>query len=752
MKLEQLQAFFPPARHADIEALYRRFLKERRVDEDVEGFIIHLFNDGVIAPDTLREILAHHEVSLSGVPVLDESEGTPYRLVCPLGEGAMGEVFLARDPHLQRTVAVKRLKANAKARPAMLQRFFTEAQITAQLDHPAIVPIYGLQVDNQGRIAYAMKYVRGRTLKEYVKETRAFYEQGQKPGEDHSLKARIEAFLPVLAAMDYAHRRGIIHRDLKPENIMLGAFGEVLVMDWGIARPIGKRERVTSGEHVENTRVGTLIGTPFYMSPEQAQGLTEQLDDKSDQYSLGLILHELVTLQRAISGDTQLEVVTKAASGVRSPVVHAYAKEKIPRELIAIIDRATAKDPDQRYPDTDAFGDDLRRFLRDESVHADPDRGIRRLKRWVGRHRGTTMALAVGTVMMVAVVGAVLLWQSAVALREEREAAYAREQRLQSLTAQVNAQASRMNSDLRRFERLVHGIVTVAEKVLTEPPTLVDAPPVWKHTKAGMVPPERPDGLIAAPKRGGGLVSFEVPDMTAAPQVDLEAIAPRVRQLASLGRVLKKTVLWSYSDDALFLPKEEQQRVLREENVPLVWAYVAVEEGLALAYPGTWTYTFEGEGYDPREMDWYKAFARKRGIHWSTAGVDESGLGILMTCAESVFDRDGRYVGLAGVDMTLKYFIDALLEHPTLAKTGAEFLILDELGQVIVRSSLKDEARSATSWKLRLFDQPKLVEAAKSQPSGHVSLEDGRLAVWSRLDAVAWFYVVIGDPQALLAP
>ncbi|TNF36489.1 MAG: hypothetical protein EP329_05235 [Deltaproteobacteria bacterium] len=752
VKLEQLQAFFPPARHADIAGLYRRYLRDRRLDDDVEGFIIHLHDEGLLGVDALRDILAHHEVTLSDVPQLEPGNGPPYRLVSPLGEGAMGEVFLARDPHLLRTVAVKRLKGNLKARPALLRRFVTEAQITAQLDHPAIVPIYGIHVDTQGRISYAMKFVRGKTLKDYILEARAFHDAGKQPDEDHTLRARIEAFLPVLAAMDYAHRRGVIHRDLKPENIMLGAFGEVLVMDWGIARPIGRRERVTSGESVENTRAGTLIGTPYYMSPEQARGQTEELDDKSDQYALGLILYELVTLRRALGGDTQLEVVTKAASGLHEPVVHAYGK-RLPRELGAIINKATALSPDDRYPDTDAFGDDLRRLLRDESVHADPDRGLRKVKRWVGRNRGTAIALGSGSVLLIALIGAFLLWRGAETLRHEREAAYQREQQFQTLTSRVNGQASRMNTNLSRFNSLVHGMATVANQVIAEPPPEGGPDPkLYTYYKDRMDPPTPPPDAneVPAPARGGDKVSFDQADMSIAPGVDRAAVMPRARQVARLATVLKDTLMWSGGDDVLQRSDAEQRRLVLEEGVPLVWTYAAFDEGISIGFPGTWSLIDLDEDYDVRNMLWYRQFARKTGINWSTTGVDEAGLGIVMTIAESVWSPDGEYRGIVCADMTLKYFIDSLLEEPDLAKAGAESLILDEMGRVIVRSTLKEEARDAKTWKLELFDQARLLDAIKAQRSGHMTTDDGRLAVWTHLDTVQWAYVVMGEPAAML--
>ncbi|WP_347279535.1 serine/threonine-protein kinase, partial [Plasticicumulans sp.] len=312
-------------------------------EEPVEA--TRVLNAGNVELTLLRTLNGPAGEKLTELPPLPNPR---YELLGPVGQGGMASVEAARDAALRRTVAFKRLHEGVQALPGLAQRFLTEAQLTAQLDHPNVVPVYALERDAHGRIAYAMKLVRGRTLAELLDEPLP----ATRTARREARAALIEHFLKVCDALTYAHARGVIHRDLKPANIMVGAFNEVYVMDWGIARIIGAPDLCAADLPVtdaglgpdpasERTRAGDRLGTPAWMAPEQARG--ETVDAKSDQYALGLILQQMLSRQRAIPGHDLDSVLAAAARGER----RALTGE--PAALVAILNRACALQPARRY-------------------------------------------------------------------------------------------------------------------------------------------------------------------------------------------------------------------------------------------------------------------------------------------------------------------------------------------------------------------------------------------------------------------
>ena len=275
---------------------------------------------------------------------------TKYTFVKELGRGGMGTVYLAEDRELNRLVAIKVLNT-PEVSEDLRNRMVREAQIIARLEHPGIVPVHDVGTLPDGRIFYAMKFVRGSRLDEYA-------------AQNVSIRDRLRKFQAVCDAVAFAHAHGVIHRDLKPQNIMIGSFGEVLVLDWGVAKILTEKPSTDyTDESVKsvdgfNTSAGTVIGTRDYMSPEQARGEINQLDQRADVYSLGAVLHFLLKDQ---------------------PKAGKAAK--------AICSKARAHAREDRYASASELSADIGRLLDAEPVSAYQESVIEKVSRWVSKNR-----------------------------------------------------------------------------------------------------------------------------------------------------------------------------------------------------------------------------------------------------------------------------------------------------------------------------------------------------------------------------
>ncbi len=338
------------------------------------------------------------------------SNGQRFRVLRPHARGGLGAVFVALDAELNREVALKQILDHHADDPISRERFLIEAAITGGLEHPGIVPVYGLGTYGNGRPFYAMRFVRGDSLKEAVD---TFHSDGSlkaDPGR-RSLELRklLRRFTDVCDAIDYAHSRGVLHRDIKPGNVIVGKHGETLVVDWGLAKVVGKAEP-NSGERslvpssssgTSKTLPGMALGTPAYMSPEQAAGDLDALGPRSDVYSLGATLYCLLTGSPPFT-ESDIGAVLHAVRQGKFPPPRVLDASLSP-SLEAICLKAMATAPNERYPSCRALTDDLERWMADEPVSAYREPWSEHLRRWM-RHRRTAVAAAAAA-LLVALAG-----------------------------------------------------------------------------------------------------------------------------------------------------------------------------------------------------------------------------------------------------------------------------------------------------------------------------------------------------------
>ena len=290
-----------------------------------------------------------------------------YGLARRLGEGGVGEVVMARDNDIERDVAVKRLRPELQSSHASILRFAEEVRTVGRLEHPNIVPIHDVGVDANGEYYFVMKYVEGETLERILEKLAA---GDREYHARYPFERRVEIMMGVFEAIAYAHSKRIIHRDIKPANVMIGPYGEVVVMDWGLAREVRGAEPLAgaatspdaTGKRLWQTQIGALLGTPAYMSPEQARG--DELDERSDVYSLSVMFYELLTLRHPHESVTTLDAMLDAVKNTPAPRALGVAsgvQPPVPADLDWFVEKGLRKNSAERYQSVQEMIDRLRR-------------------------------------------------------------------------------------------------------------------------------------------------------------------------------------------------------------------------------------------------------------------------------------------------------------------------------------------------------------------------------------------------------
>jgi WD40 repeat protein/serine/threonine protein kinase len=369
------------------------------------------------------------------------ADGLRFAILRPHATGGLGQVSVALDRELNREVALKEIRPEHADNPESRARFLLEAEVTGRLEHPGIVPVYGLGCDAAGRPFYAMRFVRGRRFKEEIErfhEAADGLERDRRQG-NLKLRALLNRFVAVCNVVAYAHSRGVVHRDLKPSNILLGPYGETLVVDWGLAKVVGRAEAAGESAAAEatlrpaaqsgsgETLPGLALGTPAYMSPEQAEGRLDDITPLSDVYSLGATLYTVLTGRLPYHDPDVAVVLRQVRNG--DLIAPRRVNRLVPAGLEAICLKAMAVHARGRYPSARALADDLEHWLADEPIVVYREPLSLRLTRWGRRHR--TLATSIGVLLITAVaglaVGTILLGRAN--QRTENQRAFADKQR-----------------------------------------------------------------------------------------------------------------------------------------------------------------------------------------------------------------------------------------------------------------------------------------------------------------------------------
>jgi serine/threonine protein kinase len=707
-----------------------------------------------------------------------------------VGEGGMGAVFAARDSKLGRTVAIKVLAGEHQRDGKLRSRFLVEAQVGAQLEHPNIVPLYSFELTATGAPAIAMQLVEGQTMAAYVKECEAALTRDAK-SEDFSLKRRVERLLPVCDAIDYAHGRGVIHRDLKPENVMLGHHNEVFVMDWGIARvtlkliadasaaatdaviaaplatldlsargfstdaarklagalPLDRapafaegaagvaegetvRSPDTGGSVLRATQVGEVIGTMQYMSPEQALGKVAELDESTDQFSLGLMLYELATLRSARAQNSVPDLYVAAMAGTFESLVD-WRGRPLDGGLSAIIQRATTIDPRRRYPSVRDFADDLGRYLRDEELDVLPDGFALKVARRIRERPVVAVSLLFALIAVAAsIVGA--------SLRREAVAAQKAEHRLGAIAQVTAAVGRRAHAVDKRFDAIASLVERIGGRA-QDRLELVRPKPVPYLRSSEMDTGGPPDTRFF--DRYEARVSlmqpmFVFPARQTTPQLEAMAL-----QLVGMNESLREALLQSVSEPLARAPRAEQDAAFWGGDVPLFRIGVAFENGLLVQLPARSGLSAD---YDVRTRPWYKELVGTHGTRWGRPFRDSTGLTTRISCLRPMW-RGDQFLGVSLGDLRFEELLRAISMADV--EGYRESYLLNEDGLVIVDKEMLTSNERLDDGLLPLHPpaEPALRQAVRDHRASGTFVLDGVLVVFTKMIEPPFYFVAEFD-------
>ena len=709
--------------------------KTQELEDFIHGVDVSHYTDEV--PDTSAELT-------TPLRALD----TRYTVLEEFAKGGTATVSIARDKNLRRIVAVKSLKEESKTKDDMIKAFVSEARVTAQLDHPSIIPVYGLSGDEETGVHLIMKLVNGKTLREYLKNLALNYKvRGIKTFDEEALmRKRLEIFLRVCDAIAYAHHRNIMHRDLKPENIMLGEFMEVFVMDWGLAKEIPP-------EGQKKDEKERIAGTPRYFAPEILRG--DRGDARADIFTLGLILQEIVTLRFAVKGRDEKELMERIVNGELEPVEHLF-KWKIDKTLKAIIRKATAYRVEDRYQSVSELSEDLRRYMSGLSTSALPDDFLMRITRFSYRHRKGFMIIFMALLFASAALTAAAIHRQ---LRTSQEMGLQRRamnfiyNRTVLVAEHLDITALHIQEQLSALSRIAAYLLSCNTEGKASDSLQAFHPPIKKGAK--------PDLGVAWSPYYKRLIGMDFGIYTTAPGADGSQCREFMRKVSPALTKMKHIVLESKNGK---LTKDNYEKLKSEylfQGFPIRSVFIGSRCGVKLLYPWRGNYSRD---IDPRQRSWYRNALRKDGPVWGKPYMDiDSVSGLSLPCSVQIYNLHGDFCGVAGLDLSVNQLTKSLLDKGNVGDYVLEKAVVNLSGETVFSTRSEyfnktfdpDKYHQDAEFKTPLFHTKEVRARILKGNRGYgtfVVTQEGRQLIYcfAHLEIFDMYYVVAADYRKLL--
>ena len=692
--------------------------------------------------EELRDKLRPGDVLFSGeeeqLDLLEEG----YDLQKQFAEGGQGVLYRGFDRKLRRLVAVKSLHGNLSGNERQRRLFLTEARVTAQLDHPSIVPIYTVNTDRQSGLHLAMKLINGETFKAYLEQIATHYRLDGVHSFDEakSLRYRLEIFLKVCDALEYAHNRNVMHGDLKPANIMIGEYHETYIMDWGIAGRIRDKD----GKPVEHE----LAGTPRYLAPEAIA--RETYDQRADIFAMGAILFEAVLLKPAFTGESVEDVTSKIVAGQMEALEHRFGAH-VDGDLKAIIRKATAVDPEQRYRQIRDLSADLRRYLMGFEVSAKRDNPLMKVVRWCYLHRQVTLLLLLIALLLGMGALSHTLYQNYRFSEQMRE----RETALSIAYSVCSLAGYRLDEQFLRLDQMTSFLAADVQFLLdydrqetsaTSPDSLNPFHSVQEMRSSRfptMIPSDFHRGMIDPT----ALVFNTTQD------TDRKKMRGRLATISRFVPRLLQIILASPADAKTASGTlEERKAAAFRDGTPIIRVLFGFSDGLYLAYPASGAFP---EQYDPRTRPWYRSVeeGKSRATVWTPPYIDSiPELGLVISCSTRLPARNGPSEGVCAIDISLAELIEELRSAGNSGNYVEEKAIVDDSGRIIVSTTadfaeteMRRYRSAGETVTFATLDNPVLLSEMNKRKFGIAVSTDHRgievVYAFCHIRSVNWFYV-----------